>query len=83
MIQIVKNINWIEAPDIGFIPADSHLLKNFTKPNMLDLSVSATEGTSKRDAFSTIWSIVNKPCVMLYSDETLKCEKVWLNLRLH
>jgi hypothetical protein len=36
------------------MPAASHLLKNFTKPNILDLSVKATEGVEFKDAFSTI-----------------------------
>ena len=36
------------------MPADSHLLKNFTSPNMLDLSVNATEGTEFSTALSTI-----------------------------
>ena len=32
----------------------SHLLKNFTKPNIFDLSVKATEGMEFLEALSTI-----------------------------
>ena len=56
-----SKISLIEDPDIGLIPADSHLLKNFTSPNIFDLSVSATEGTEFRIALSTIWSTVRSP----------------------
>tara|TARA_Y100001947_G_scaffold76995_1_gene65210 strand:+ start:7626 stop:7868 length:243 start_codon:yes stop_codon:yes gene_type:complete len=44
-ISSSSKINLIEDPDIGLMPADSHLLKNFTSPNIFDLSVSATDGT--------------------------------------
>jgi hypothetical protein len=36
------------------MPACSHLLKNFTKPNIFDLSVKATEGIEFLEALSTI-----------------------------
>ena len=42
------------TPEIGFMPADSHLLKNLTIPNIFDLSVKATDGIDNREAFSTI-----------------------------
>ena len=44
----------IDDPDIGLIPAASHLVKNFTNPNIFDLSVSATDGTLYLTALSTI-----------------------------
>ena len=36
------------------MPAASHLLKNFTRPNIFDLSVSATDGIECFIALSTI-----------------------------
>ena len=54
MFGLVKFFNKCES-------ADSHLLKNFTSPNIFDLSVSATEGTEFRIALSTIWSTVRSP----------------------
>ena len=50
----LSKINCIEAPDIGLIPAASHLLKNFTRPNIFDLSVKATEGIECFEALLTI-----------------------------
>ena len=49
-----SKINLIEAPEIGLMPAASHLLKNFTRPNIFDLSVSATDGIECFIALSTI-----------------------------
>ena len=49
-----SNITLIDDPDIGFIPEASHLLKNFTKPNIFDLSVNATDGMECLTALSTI-----------------------------
>ena len=49
-----SKINLIDEPDIGLMPAASHLLKNLTSPNIFDLSVSATDGTERRLALSII-----------------------------
>ena len=67
----------IDDPDIGFIPDASHLLKNFTKPNIFDLSVNATDGIECLTALSTIWLMVSKPWEMLYSEDTLRCENTF------
>ena len=49
-----SNITFIDAPEIGFMPAASHLLKNLTKPNIFKLSVKATDGVEYSFALSTI-----------------------------
>ena len=44
----------MEHPEIGLMPDASHLLKNFTRPNIFALSVRATEGISFSTALFTI-----------------------------
>ena len=72
-----SKITLIDEPDIGFIPAASHLLKNFTMANIFDLSVKATDGILFFWAQSTIWLMVKSPWEMLNSDEILRCEKIF------